>query len=79
MIQFVIEADIARPRASVFEHVSDPSKLATWQTSTVSAVPETPGPIGLGSRVREVHRAPGGKELASLVEVSEFERDRGSR
>jgi uncharacterized protein YndB with AHSA1/START domain len=76
MIQFVIETDIARPPASVFEYVTDPGKLATWQTSTVSAVAETPGPIGLGSRLREVHRAPGGKELASLVEVSEFERDR---
>lgn len=26
--------------------------------------------------MREVHRAPGGKQLASLVEVSEYERDR---
>ncbi len=33
-------------------------------------------PLGLGTRVREVHRAPGGKQLASLVEVSEYEPDR---
>jgi uncharacterized protein YndB with AHSA1/START domain len=43
MIQFIIETDIARPPASVFEYVTDPSKLASWQTSTVSAAPETPG------------------------------------
>jgi len=27
-------------------------------------------------RLREVHRAPGGKQLASLVEVFEYEPDR---
>ncbi len=30
----------------------------------------------VGSRLREVHRAPGGKELESVVEVSAFERGR---
>src|SRR6202030_562751 len=55
---------------------TDPAKLATWQTNTVLAVPEDDRPIGLGTRVREVHRAPGGKQLASLVEVSEYEPDR---
>ena len=30
----------------------------------------------LGSRLREVHRAPGGKEVPSLVEVVEYESGR---
>ena len=30
-------------------------------------------PLGVGTRLREVHRAPGGKELPSVVEVSEYE------
>lgn len=34
------------------------------------------GPLVLGSRLREVHRGPGGRELRSLVEVSELEHDR---
>jgi uncharacterized protein YndB with AHSA1/START domain len=76
VIEFAIETDIARPVGDVFAYVIDPTKLSSWQTNTVSAVPEGNEPIGLGSRLREVHRAPGGKELASLVEVSEFERDR---
>jgi hypothetical protein len=38
-------------------------------------VQEGDGPLGLGTRLREVHRA-GGKELESLVEVSEYEPDR---
>lgn len=76
MIDFTIETEIARPTSAVFAYVTDPSKLATWQKSTVSAIPEGGGPLGLGTRLREVHRAPGGKELASRVEVSEYEPDR---
>jgi uncharacterized protein YndB with AHSA1/START domain len=76
MIEFTIETEIARPVTDVFAYVSDPTKLSTWQTNTVSAVAERDEPLGLGSRVREVHRAPGGKHLASIVEVSEFEPDR---
>jgi uncharacterized protein YndB with AHSA1/START domain len=75
MIDFTIETEIARPVSEVFAHVTDPSKLATWQRSTVSAIPEGDGPIALGTRLREVHRAPGGRELASRVEVSEYEPD----
>ncbi len=76
MIQFTVETEIARSPTEVFAYVTDPAKLATWQTNTVSAVPEEDRPLGLGTRLREVHRAPGGKLLASLVEVSEYEPDR---
>jgi uncharacterized protein YndB with AHSA1/START domain len=73
MIDFTIDTQIARPPAQVFDYVTDPSKLATWQTNTVSAVPEPAGPLRLGSRIREVHRGPGSKQVSSLVEVSAFE------
>lgn len=73
MIEFSIETEIARAPQEVFAYVADPSKLATWQTNTVSVTQEGDGPLGLGTRLREVHRAPGGKELESLVEVSEFD------
>lgn len=76
MVDFTIETEIARPPGEVFAFVTDPAKLAIWQTNTVSALPEPSGPIGLGSRIREVHRAPGGKNMASLVEVAEYEPDR---
>jgi uncharacterized protein YndB with AHSA1/START domain len=76
MIEFEIDTHIERPVAEVFGHVSDPDRLATWQTNTVSAVQEGDGPFGLGTRLREVHRAPGGKELESVVEVAEYEPDR---
>jgi uncharacterized protein YndB with AHSA1/START domain len=76
MIDFTIETHIERSAADVFGYVSDPGKLATWQTNTVSAVQEGDGALGLGTRLREVHRAPGGRELESLVEVSEYDPDR---
>jgi uncharacterized protein YndB with AHSA1/START domain len=76
VIDFVIETEVLRPPADVFAYVTDATKLATWQTNTVSAVPEPAGPIGLGTRIREVHRAPGGKQFAELVEVVEYEPDR---
>jgi uncharacterized protein YndB with AHSA1/START domain len=73
MIQFTIETQIDRPVGEVFAYATDPDKLATWQTNTVSAVRLDDGPLARGSRLREVHRAPGGKELESVVEVSEYE------
>ncbi len=76
MINFTIDTNIERPVPDVFAYVSDPSQLANWQTNTVSALQEGDAPFGLGTRLREVHRAPGGKELKSLVEVSEFEPNR---
>jgi hypothetical protein len=50
----------------VFAYVSDPTKLATWQTNTVSAVVQDDRPLGLGTRLREVNRPPGGRQLAPL-------------
>jgi uncharacterized protein YndB with AHSA1/START domain len=75
MIKFTVGTEIARSPTEVFAYATDPTKLATWQTNTMSAAVEDDQPIGLGTRVREVHRAPGGKELASLVEVSEYKPD----
>jgi uncharacterized protein YndB with AHSA1/START domain len=73
VIQFTIDTQIDRPPGDVFAYATDPDKLATWQTNTVSAVRLDDGPLAVGSRLREVHRAPGGKELESVVEVSEYE------
>jgi uncharacterized protein YndB with AHSA1/START domain len=76
VIDFTIETDIKRPVSEVFAYVTDPAKLATWQTNTVSAMAEDGAPLHLGTRLREVHRGPGGRQLSSLVEVSELVPDR---
>ena len=76
MIDITVETQIARPARDVFAYATDPEKLSSWQTNTVSATREDDGPYGVGSRLREVHRAPGGKELESVVEVVEYAPDR---
>lgn len=76
MIRFTIETEIDLPRAEVFAYVTDPGKLASWQKTAISVTQEGDGPIGVGTRLHEVHRIPGGKELTVLVEVSEFTPDR---
>jgi uncharacterized protein YndB with AHSA1/START domain len=76
VIDFTIETEIARPVGDVYAYATDPAKLATWQRNTVSAVREDEGPLRVGTRIREIHRAPGGRELASVVEVAELEPDR---
>lgn len=75
-MQFTVPVRIDRAADEVFAYATDPDLLATWQTNTVSSVAEPPGPLRLGTRLREVHRGPGGRELRSVVEVVEFERDR---
>jgi uncharacterized protein YndB with AHSA1/START domain len=73
VIDFTIETTIDRPVEDVFAYATDPAKLPTWQTNTVSSVPDGDGPIGVGTRLREVHRGPGGREIATVVEVSRYE------
>lgn len=76
MIDITVETQIARPVHDVFAYATEPEKLPSWQINTVSATREDDGPYGVGSRLREVHRAPGGKELESVVEVVEYAPDR---
>jgi uncharacterized protein YndB with AHSA1/START domain len=76
VIDFTIETEIERPVSAVFAYVIDPSNLPSWQTNTVSAVAEDDGPLRVGTRVREVHRGPGGRQVESLVEVAELIPDR---
>jgi uncharacterized membrane protein len=76
MIDFTVEIEIDRPVAEVFTYISNPENLPAWQTNTVSVTQLDDGPLGLGTRLREAHRGPGGKEISSLVEVSEFVADR---
>jgi uncharacterized protein YndB with AHSA1/START domain len=76
MIDFEVKTVIDRPVNEVFAYVTDPAKLAAWQTNTVAAEQLDDGPLRRGSRLREVHRGPGGRELVSTVEVTELEQNR---
>ena len=51
MIDFTVETQIARPVRDVFAYATDPGKLPSWQSNTVSAAREDDGPYG-GTRLR---------------------------
>jgi uncharacterized membrane protein len=76
MIEFTTAIEIDRPVHEVFAYVTDPAKLPCWQTNTVEVTQLTDAPLRVGTQLREVHRAPGGRRLESLVEVTELEPDR---
>jgi uncharacterized protein YndB with AHSA1/START domain len=65
---------INRPPEVVFDYVTDPNNLASWQTSITAVEQLTDGPPGLGTRVRERTKPPGGKEFEQIVEFTEFAR-----
>jgi uncharacterized protein YndB with AHSA1/START domain len=65
---------VARPPEAVFDYLTNPDKLSTWQTSTNSVEQLTDGPPGPGSRFRERVTPPRGKEFEQVVEFAEFDR-----
>ena len=63
--------DIARSPEEVFAFMTDPDRLPAWQDA--EAVEQlTPGPVGVGTRFRETHKAMGRRRV-ELTEVVAFE------
>jgi carbon monoxide dehydrogenase subunit G len=56
MAPIVSSIEIARPPEEVFAYVSDPSRLAEWQESVVSARAEGGGPPVVGSRAVTIRK-----------------------
>jgi uncharacterized protein YndB with AHSA1/START domain len=69
---FVVDA----PPEAVFDYVVQASNLAAWQTTKTYVEQLTDGPPGLGTRVKERTKPPGGKEFEQIVEFTEFDRPR---
>lgn len=65
---------VSRPQEVVFDYLTNPANLAEWQTSKTSVEQLTDGAPGVGTRVRERTKPPGGKEFEQIVEFTEFER-----
>jgi uncharacterized protein YndB with AHSA1/START domain len=63
--------EIARSPADVFAYVTDPAKLGTWQDAE-AVTQVTPGPVGPGTRFREIHKVMG-RRREELTEVVVFE------
>ena len=58
MIKHSIEID--RPQADVFAYLGDPTKHPEWQDGLVASRLETDGPVGVGTRVVDTRKMPGG-------------------
>ena len=67
---------VARPPEAVFDYMTDAANLCAWQTVKTSAEQITPGPPGLGTRIRERTKPPIGKEFEQIVEFTAFDRPR---
>jgi uncharacterized protein YndB with AHSA1/START domain len=73
-MRFEQELSIRRLPEDVFDYVTDPAKLASWQAHKTLVEPLTEGPSRLGTRIRERTKPPGAKEFEQIVEFTEFDR-----
>jgi uncharacterized protein YndB with AHSA1/START domain len=71
-MRFEQEFTVARAPEDVFAFISDPDKLARWQTTKTFVRPLSEGPPRLGYRVREGTKI-GPREWEQTVEFTEFE------
>ncbi|MDQ6804152.1 MAG: SRPBCC family protein [Actinomycetota bacterium] len=70
MIAHTIEID-RRPE-DVFEYLDQVERHGEWQRQIVSTKVQTDGPVGVGTRVREIRRI-GGRELDASYEITEHD------
>jgi uncharacterized protein YndB with AHSA1/START domain len=63
--------EIARTPEAVFAFMTDPDKLSSWQDAE-EVEQLTDGPVGAGTRFREVHKVMG-RRREELTEVVEYE------
>jgi uncharacterized protein YndB with AHSA1/START domain len=71
MIEVRQSVEIARSPGDVFAYLTDPTKLSTWQDAE-EIIQLTPGPVAVGTRFREVHKALGIRRV-EVTEVVAFE------
>lgn len=74
-MRFEQTIDIDRSPEDVFAYMTDPTKLSSWQPTTVDVLRDREGPLVLGERFREVHAA-FGRRLQSTVEVAQYDAPR---
>ena len=75
MISHSIE--INRRPEEVFAYLDQPERHGEWQSQIVSAEVETDGPVGIGTRVKEIRRM-GGRVQDTSYEISEHDPPRVS-
>jgi uncharacterized protein YndB with AHSA1/START domain len=65
---------VRRPPEVVFDYLTNPANLTSWQTTKTRVEQLTDGPARLGTRLREWTKPPRGKQFEQVVEFTEFER-----
>jgi uncharacterized membrane protein len=69
--------EINRRAEDVFAYLDELERHGEWQSEIVSTQVETPGPVGVGTRVREIRRF-GGREQDASYEITEHDPPRRS-
>lgn len=62
---------IHRPQQEVFDFFTNPVNEARWRTHLKDV--SVSGPVGVGSRVHQVVKGPGGRGIAADIEVTVFQ------
>jgi len=75
MIKPTAHVKIAAPPADVIGFIADPANAERWMEALEKSELITRGPIGPGSRFREVLKA-GGERIETICEVVEFDPER---
>jgi len=69
--------EINRPPAEVFAYLDEVERHGEWQPDIVSTKKETEGPVGVGTRVTNTRRVPGGRRPITY-EITEHDPPRRS-
>lgn len=75
MIRPTARIHIGATPADVIGFLADPANAPRWMQALEVSELMTPGPIGVGSRFREVQSA-GGERIETICEIVEWESDR---
>jgi uncharacterized protein YndB with AHSA1/START domain len=75
LITLAATTRIAAPPSAVIAFIADPVNAPRWMKALEVAELITPGPIGPGSRFREVMTA-GGERIEAICEIVELDPDR---
>jgi hypothetical protein len=74
MIKVELSIDIKRPVAEVFAFVTNPANDAKWQEGVIESRMVSPGPMGVGSKLKDARKFLGLK-MESELEVTEYAPD----
>jgi uncharacterized protein YndB with AHSA1/START domain len=70
--RFEFHVEIPRPAREVFDYMIDPTRLHEWDPRIIEIALEPPGPVAVGTRIREI-RAVLRRRVVQTLEITELE------